>query len=452
MNKTVTERIKNFFEGVKKTMFNNAALKTVIGDGAAVSEDMLEAIERWAAMYSEPNGLHLPSAVASEYARLITVEMKSEIGGSRRADFLNGIYTDLIRNIRIPVEYGCALGGLVFKPYVEDGSIKIDTVRATEFYPTEFDSSGRITGAVFLQKAAVHGYFLTKFEEHKLSKNTYTVTNRVFKSLSKSATGYEISLEESGIWSGLAKSLTIGNVKKPLFGYFKPAAANIADPSSPLGASVFAGAENLINDADKQYERYLWEFESGERAIIANSMAFRIGRDGKPQLPNKRLYRTMDVDSADFFREWSPALRETALADGMDKIFRRIEFGCGLAYGTLSDLTDTDKTAEEIRASKQRSYASVCDNQKSLKNALCDLVYAMDVWCTLYNLAPLGEYSMTFEFDDSIAADRKTEFEEKRILVENGIMSPWEFRMWYFGEDEETAKKACGSSEGIARE
>lgn len=442
MNKSITEKIKHFFEGVRQTMLSTATLKAVIGNNAAVSEDMLEAVERWAAMYSAPDGLHIPSAVASEYARLITVEMKSEICGSRRADFLNGIYTDLLRNIRIPVEYGCALGGLVFKPYVEEGTIKIDTVRATDFYPTEFDSSGRITGAVFVQKAAVKGCFLTKLEEHKLSKNTYTVSNRVFKSLSSSTLGYEISLEESGIWSGLAKSLTIGNVKKPLFGYFKPAAANITDPSSPLGASVFAGAENIIMDADKQYERYLWEFESGERAIIANSMAFRMGKDGKLKLPDKRLYRTMDVDSADFFREWSPELREKALADGMDKMFRRIEFGCGLAYGTLSDLTDSDKTAEEIRASKQRSYASVCDNQKSLKNALCDLVYAMDVWCTLYNLAPLGDYSMTFEFDDSIAADRKTEFEEKSILVEKGIMTPWEFRMWYFGEDEETAKTA----------
>ena len=54
----------------------------------------------------------------------------------------------------------------------------------------------------------------------------------------------------------------------------------------------------------------------------------------------------------------------------------------------------------------------------------------------------MGEYSISFEFDDSVMADRKVEFEEKRALVDDGIMMPWEFRMWYFGEDEETAKKA----------
>ena len=69
------------------------------------------------------------------------------------------------------------------------------------------------------------------------------------------------------------------------------------------------------------------------------------------------------------------------------------------------------------------------------------MVYAMDVWCTLYNLAPKGEYNLSFDFDDSVVADRRAQFEEKRALVNSKIMAPWEFRMWYFGEDEETAKK-----------
>jgi hypothetical protein len=54
----------------------------------------------------------------------------------------------------------------------------------------------------------------------------------------------------------------------------------------------------------------------------------------------------------------------------------------------------------------------------------------------------MGDYSVSFEFDDGIAADRKTEFEEKRLMVGDGLMMPWEFRMWYFGEDENTAKGA----------
>ena len=61
----------------------------------------------------------------------------------------------------------------------------------------------------------------------------------------------------------------------------------------------------------------------------------------------------------------------------------------------------------------------------------------------------MGEYSVSFEFDDSIAADRKTEFEEKLTLVNQGIMEPWEFRMWYFGENEETAKMSVNGGKAV---
>lgn len=270
------------------------------------------------------------------------------------------------------------------------------------------------------------------------------------RALTKAHWGGAISLSLVKEWSSLAEEMTVENVKKPLFGYFKPAGANKTDTNSPLGASVYSNAVDLINEANKHFRRFLWEFESGERALYVNTMAFKRDKNGRPILPHKRLYKAIDVDDNDLFKEWTPTLRVEEFNKGLDSIFRKIEFNCGLAYGTLSDVQNADKTAEEIIASKQRSYATVSDNQRALKNALEDLVYAMDVWCTLYNLAPLSKWETSFEFDDSIIADRKAEFTEKQALVSAGIMEKWEFRMWYFGEDEATAKaKIASELEGI---
>lgn len=423
-------------------MLEVGAIKNVMGIETAVSPEMAAELKLWKAMYEDRRGLHLSAALAFEMARMVTVELKSKVSGSKRAEFLDESYKTVIDNIRIPVEYGCAKGGLVLKPYVLQKKIMVDFIQADEFFPTAFDDCGNIIGAVFVQTMTKDGYFFTRLESHRLNCSSYEISNRAFKSRVSGVLGREIPLKEVPQWQDFAEVMTIGNVKKPLFGYFKPAVANTVDPTSPLGVSIFANAVNLIEDANRQYERFLWEFESGERAVIANSMAFKRDRDGKLKLPDKRLYRTLEVEDMDFFKEWSPSLRECELADGLDKIFRQIEFNCGFAYGTLSTMDSRDRTAEEIRNSKQRSYSTITDNQKSLRCALSDLVYAMDVWCTLYNLAPLGDYSISFEFDDSIAADRKTEFEEKRLLLGDGIMKPWEFRMWYFGEDEETARKA----------
>ncbi|MBE7024230.1 MAG: phage portal protein [Ruminococcaceae bacterium] len=435
------ENIKDFFGRVKSGMYDKGVIGRAIPEGIAVSNEMNDAVELWSAMFEEKSGLQLPAAISFEMARLITVEMKSVISGSSRAEYLNGIYSNVIENIRIPVEYGCAKGGLVLKPYVSKGKIFVDFIQADSFFPISFDSAGKISGAVFVQSLMKNGRYYTRFEGHQLKDGIYEISNRAFCSHTRNSIGKPIGLSEVEEWKELSEKLVLNNILHPLFGYFKPAIANTVDTSSPLGVSVFANAVNLIEDANCQYERFLWEFESGERALIANTMAFKRDRDGKPKLPDRRLYRTLDVEDMDFFREWSPQIREEQLSKGLNRIFRQIEFNCGFAYGTLSEVSDSEKTAEEVRASKQRSYATVADNQKALKNALTELVYAMDVWCTLYSLAPKGDYGISFEFDDSIAADRKTQFEEKQAMVACGIMAPWEFRAWYFGEDEETAKK-----------
>ncbi len=64
-----------------------------------------------------------------------------------------------------------------------------------------------------------------------------------------------------------------------------------------------------------------------------------------------------------------------------------------------------DKTATEIMASKQRSYSTVKSIQHALQVALDDLLYAMNAYADLYQLAPAGSYTAVYNWDDSIVND-----------------------------------------------
>ncbi len=110
------------------------------------------------------------------------------------------------------------------------------------------------------------------------------------------------------------------------------------------------------------------------------------------------------------FEDWTPTIREVNLLNGLDAILKKIEFNCGLAQGTISEPGRAAVTATEIRMSKQPTYAMVVDIQKALRDALEGLLYAMDIWATLGNLAPRGQYSVVYSFDDSIVADHDTQF------------------------------------------
>ena len=419
--------------------------------------EMSAAISGWTALYENKVGeeqersLNLAAGICSELARLTTVEFSSEVSGGERGEFLNRQYQKVIKKARTFVEYACAQGGVILKPYPSGGEIAVSIVLADSFYPTEFSADGEIRGGVFFEKFSKDGYFFTRLEEHKLSGGRYIIKNSAYKSKQKNVLGEQISLLEVDIWAELEPYCVLENIKRPLFVYFKMPLANTVDQNSPLGVSAFARAVNLIKDANVQYKNLLWEFESGKRALYIDECAIKRDEEDNPVIPDRRLYRMLSTGDDTLFKDWSPSIRYNEYLKGLDRILRSIEFNCGLAYGTLSDLDNTDKTAEEIKASKQRSYATVCDIQNSLKHALCELLEVLDIYCDIYELAPKDEYSVSFDFDDSIVCDRNREFSEKLSLVENGIIAPWELRAWYFNEAVDTAKSRIGEINEIQK-
>lgn len=442
-------------------MLNKSDLKRALSKDVAVSSKMEAAISLWSAMYEdtppwlgkEESSLNLPSAIASEHARLTTIEFESEITGSTRADYLNEQYKKVKQALRTNVEFACAKGGLVFKPYINGDKISVDFVHADRFFPTAFDSAGNITGSIFIEQKTVGRTIYTRLEYHSLENDSYTITNKAFSSQSEAILGNETSLQLIDGWADIAPQATFTGVERTLFAYLKMPFANSIDSASPLGVSSYAKAVNLIKEADRQYNRILWEYEGSELAVDADITAVkqREGSAYKFELPKRkeRLFRGLDTNKGDFYKIFSPTIRDSSLFNGLNRLLQRIEFNCGLAYGTLSDPQTVDKTAEEIKASKQRSYATVCDIQDALKTALENLVYAMDAWATIGKLAPAGAYEISFNFDDSIVSDRTSEFAEKMQLVTTGIMAKWQMYAWYFGVDEETAKKMVDANVAI---
>ncbi len=447
------QKILTWIRGVIDKMLNTSSVKSAMHVDVAISGLMAEALQLWMYMYdnraswlnNEVKTLNLPASIAGEIARATTIEMKVTIDGSPRADYLAGQFANVLPRLRTMVEFGAAKGGLMFKPYINGKSISVDYVQADQFYPAAFDANGNITSCIFSDQRTVGDKFYTRMEYHRMTPAGCEIKNVVFKSSSRDALGQQVQLTEVDAWADLLPEAVITDIDKPLFAYFKYPAANNIDTTSPLGVSCFSRAVELIQQADEQWSSLIWEFESGKRAIYVDELAFgKDARTGLPVLPNKRLYRTLgqggQVSDEEMFHEWTPEFREASILSGLDAILKRIEFVCGLAYGTLSDPQSVDKTATEIKISRQRTYATITDTQKSLQEALEQLLYAMDIWATIGNLAPQGLYQTAYDFDDSVIVDKDLQFQQDMRLVTSRLMSDIEFRMRNFGETEQQAK------------
>lgn len=421
--------------------------------------------------------VQMPTALPPE-----TVKEEEPVGDTARADYLESQYKKLKTELRKQIEYGIAKGGLVIKPYVvftkmdntqdthneaslevsiesdldAETKIEFDFIQADAFYPLAFSVSGAITEAAFIQSKIVGNTIYRKLEYHKWEDNVVTVVNKAYKStdvmntgdLNNLSLGTEISLKEVPEWRNLEEKITIKNVVRPLFAYFRMPEANTIDTTSPLGVSGFSRAVSLIKDADMQYSRLLWEYEGGELAIDIDRDALNttVQPDGTTHTEQnklqKRLYRRVDLGDAGTYQPFAPSLRDLNYTNGLDTILMRIEDVCGISRGTLSTSADVARTATELKILKQRSYQTNADIQKAIENALRDVIYIMNVYCDLYDITPDGEYDVSFEWDDSILVDVDTELAKRLTLMQNGLAGKVENRMWYFGETENQARQA----------
>lgn len=263
-----------------------------------------------------------------------------------------------------------------------------------------------------------------------------------FHSLDSRHIGTECSLAFVEEWADTNPGpVTYPGMDRMDFGYYRNPIKNDVDGSF-CGISIFDAAKDLIRKADIQAARLDWEYESGERAVHVDERALKKknGRAAGMEHLNRRLYRGLNLEDGkdkELLREYSPGMRDGSYLAGLEKYYRSIEFTVGLAYGDLSDVQEVSKTATEVKASKARKYNRVAAIQNNLRNCLED--YAAGL--AFYNSAYRSGYEFSCKFHDSILTDEETERQQDRQEVSMGAMSLLEYRMKWYDEDEETAKK-----------
>lgn len=451
----------NFVNTVRRALFPRAVAEREFGTSPAVSMTMEQQIALWYAMlvntppWQDCNvkAVGLPAAICREVTRPTLVEFTANITGSHRADYLNDGFQLAKENFGKALELGLALGGVALKPYIYGDKLLVDMTGAAGFQPTKFDPTGRCIGGVFRDKPVkVNGKYYVRLESHDLTDTVYTIKNKAYYSDSTGSVGAPAPLEVVPEWAGIQEEVTIQNMDGPLFAYFKPPIANTADTNSLCGMSIYGDAATveLVKQADEQWERLRWEYKSGERKVLMD------GNTSTANMFDKRLFEIGAFTAdGDFYQFLNPELRNDAVYKGFQDVLRRIEFNVGLSYGDISDPQTVEKTATEIRSGKQRKYVLISSIQTALEHTFDALIYAMDVYATLYGLAADGEYEVTYDWGDSILDDQETkdnEFARDLQLLNAGIMNDWEFRAKYFNEDEATAKAALPKMQDVVEE
>jgi len=406
-----------------------------------ISPKMRDAIELWAAMHEnrapwveEGKGkirsLGIPALIVKEESRLTTIELNAKLSGSARADFLNIPFQQLLNHKEEIIEFACARGDMVLKPYISGNTIAVDQIKAGDHFSLAFDSNGYSTSELFFDWRVIQENTYYRAEIQTFADNAMEITNKVVVKRKNGANYYTANLSDVDDWKNISPSSRIENVKQPAWGLIKMPFARTVDTNSPLGVSSFAGSEPLIEDADRQYSNLLWEMNTGKRKVMTDETVRKWDKNGNPLPLEDEFIVGLENGDEKLFYDYSAAFRDASIINALHFILSRIEAASGLSQGAISKILQGQvRTATEVLSMDTETRGTVELIRTAFHTALEQLIYAMDVWATVANdegyfKVPAGQVDSTIEFGDGVVISEDEEWNRGVTITSSGWLLP----------------------------
>lgn len=241
--------------------------------------------------------------------------------------------------------------------------------------------------------------------------------------------------------------------KNPWFIVAHPRTTNNLEVDSPYPISIYANSIDTLKAIDIKYDSYNVEFLQGKKRTYVSAKMDEVDK------VTGEVKNSFDPDDTVIYQlpagtsvngEEKPlvinitdALRSTehsqAIQDELNYLSKQV--GLGVDYYRFEK--GRVMTATQVISEKSDTFRNMKKHEGVLEKDLIVLIksimYASNQ-CT--NIQFANPDDVEIQFDDSIIEDKATEKDNDRKDLDAGVISKLEFRKKWYGEDEETARKA----------
>ena len=403
--------------------------------------------------------INMAKHIADTRAKLTMLDIGIAVSGdgtavSPRVELLQEIVDDLLKRLPDKIADADRLGGMIIKWNGETW----DYVLPGQFGITAKDDNGEITGAIFASHTSQGKDHFTRLEYHRFDGDTYIVTNKAFKNQidvsNKYTLGNQVPLASVDAWADMQEEVRIANLESPLFAYFRIPGSNTVDPSSPLGLSVFANALEELKAIDVAISRKNTEVEDSKHITFVGQTIIQNAQNRKIEMPRFVKGLGMGINDSD-----TSAVHEHVAQLLTDARIKDINFDlsmagvkCGFSEGVFVMDGQTGMiTATQVEADDRDTILTIKADRDALKDAIEQAVQGADALITLYNLAPLAEYELNFNFGD-ITYNYEEDKASWRMYAMNNWIPKWLYFVKFEGMSEEEAKLMCAEADAAQME
>lgn len=354
--------------------------------------------------------------------------------------FYSGTGAFVLRLLNAPVN---ASGTILRSPETHIGITYLD---APYIFPIS-TQAGHITEATFASVQLLHGKYQIYLEEHTRGKDgLYVISNELF--------AYDDgSFRPLPLPDGIAPVINTGSVI-PWFSIIEPNLSNNLPYSNGMGLSVYANAIDELQNVDIAFNNFVKDFKLGGKKVFYDQSLTRHNEKGAVITPDdmaQQLFLTvpsgngLDDDSKLPLHEYNPALRVEENTKGIQAALDYLSFKCGLGTRFYAFNGGTIQTATQYTGERQDLVQNANKHYIVVERALQNLVRGILYIGREFLGQPVDENcDIEIQFEDSYIIDKEQERERDRQDVRDGLMQKWEYRVKWYGENEEEAKAALG--------
>ena len=377
--------------------------------------------EKYARIYESIDNINFASIFGNKLANYVISDSNMNIeGDNARTELLNKVGQSLWKQMKKVVSMGFGYGGVVIVPYVKGGKLYRSLVPQSRFTIDEIDGD-TITGATILaEKKVITGTInetvYLRWTNYKIENGNLTITQQF-----SDEKGNKIPTPE--FWKNIQEVQTITNVDRCPFGFIK-SPINNRKATDKYGVPITYGCDATILEIKETLKQLFREYELKEAFVGVDATMF----NGKNGLPKNGLFKKIDSTSDDFFEVFDPQFRD--FTTRIQELYKRLEHEVGTSYGILSEVNSQQATATEIKRSMYDTFVLCDDMRTNIEKGLDDFFYACNILANAYNLSPMGDYEVSYEWSYGLVEDTATEWSQLIYGENKGVISKVELRQW----------------------
>jgi A118 family predicted phage portal protein len=376
--------------------------------------------------------INITSIFANKLANIVMSDSTVKISEKNaRGKTLSLVTMRLEKKLKKIVAAAFGVGGCAIVPYVKNGNLYFDIVKQNRILISNIEGD-RITQATILADTiTIDNRQYYRFVDYNVSSGTLYMQNRV-----TNTSGSPAYVEK---WSDIP-DMAITNVDRVLFGFIKCPVDNRKSTDN-YGVPITYGTQETMKSIKKCLSDIKEEFELKRvRLQVDTRVLDKDPKTGKPILKDK-LFMKGTSDDGNLFNIFNPDIRESSFHAQLHELCELEERQVGTSKGILTSRETVAATATEIKSATQDTFDIVSAMRKSVESGLADFFYACNVLANYYNLSPIGDYEITYDWSYKLLESSTETWQQKQYLHSQGALSTAEMRAWHTGEDEETAKK-----------